>query len=85
MFVKHGRWMTVVFHNSRNAVWNAIQEAMLAAGFSLPMFVLWTSSRVPYRHNYRSSVTLGRESGSRPVGAWQASDLGSDSSVHQTL
>jgi hypothetical protein len=25
--------MTVVFHNSRNAVWNAIQEAMLAAGF----------------------------------------------------
>jgi len=25
--------MTVVFHNSRNAVWNAIQEAMLGAGF----------------------------------------------------
>src|SRR5437762_11172866 len=25
--------MTVVFHNSRNSVWNAIQEAMLAAGF----------------------------------------------------
>ena len=25
--------MTVVFHNSRNAVWNAIQEAMLSAGF----------------------------------------------------
>jgi DNA modification methylase len=31
--MKPGRWMTVVFHNSRNAVWNAIQEAMLAAGF----------------------------------------------------
>ena len=31
--LKPGRWMTVVFHNSRNAVWNAIQEAMLAAGF----------------------------------------------------
>ena len=31
--LKFGRWMTVVFHNSRNAVWNAIQEAMLAAGF----------------------------------------------------
>ena len=28
-----GRWMTMVFHNSSNAVWNAIQEAMLAAGF----------------------------------------------------
>ena len=31
--LKPGRWMTVVFHNSRNAVWNAIQEAMSAAGF----------------------------------------------------
>ena len=31
--LKPSRWMTVVFHNSRNAVWNAIQEAMLAAGF----------------------------------------------------
>ena len=31
--LKPGRWMTVVFHNSRNAVWNAIQEAMLGAGF----------------------------------------------------
>lgn len=31
--LKPGRWMTVVFHNSRNAVWNAIQEAMLVAGF----------------------------------------------------
>ena len=31
--LKPGRWITIVFHNSRNAVWNAIQEAMLAAGF----------------------------------------------------
>ena len=31
--LKPGRWMTVVFHNSKNSVWNAIQEAMLAAGF----------------------------------------------------
>ncbi|MBF0213219.1 MAG: DNA methylase [Magnetococcales bacterium] len=31
--LKPGRWMTVVFHNSRNAVWNVIQESMLAAGF----------------------------------------------------
>ena len=31
--LKPGHWMTVVFHNSRNAVWTAIQEAMLAAGF----------------------------------------------------
>lgn len=31
--LKPGRWMTVVFHNSRNSVWTAIQEGMLAAGF----------------------------------------------------
>ena len=31
--LKPGRWMTVVFHNSRNAVWNAIQEGLSAAGF----------------------------------------------------
>lgn len=31
--LKPGRWMTVEFHNSQNAVWNAIQEAMLHAGF----------------------------------------------------
>ncbi|MCW2238224.1 site-specific DNA-methyltransferase [Azospirillum canadense] len=31
--LKPGRWMTVVFHNSQNAVWNAIQEALLSVGF----------------------------------------------------
>ena len=31
--LKPGRWITVVFHNSRNAVWTAIQEALLSAGF----------------------------------------------------
>ncbi len=31
--LKPGRWMTVEFHNSQNSVWNAIQEAILRAGF----------------------------------------------------
>ncbi len=31
--LKPGRWMTVEFHNSQNAVWNAIQEALQHAGF----------------------------------------------------
>ena len=31
--LKPGRWMTVEFHNSSNAVWNAIQEALREAGF----------------------------------------------------
>jgi DNA modification methylase len=31
--LKPGRWMTVVFHNSRNSVWTAIQESLQIAGF----------------------------------------------------
>ena len=31
--LKPSRWITVVFHNSKSAVWNAIQEAMNKAGF----------------------------------------------------
>lgn len=31
--LKPGRWITVVFHNSTDAIWNAIQEAVNAAGF----------------------------------------------------
>jgi DNA modification methylase/DNA-directed RNA polymerase subunit RPC12/RpoP len=31
--LKPGRWMTVEFHNSKSSVWNAIQEALLKAGF----------------------------------------------------
>ena len=31
--LKPGRWMTVEFHNSKNSVWNAIQEALEEVGF----------------------------------------------------
>ena len=31
--LKPGRWLTLEFHNSRNAVWTAIQEALGHAGF----------------------------------------------------
>jgi DNA methylase len=31
--LKPGRWMTVAFHNSRSAVWAALQDALAAAGF----------------------------------------------------
>lgn len=33
--LKPGRWMTVEFHNSQNAVWNSILEALLRAGFMI--------------------------------------------------
>jgi len=32
-WLKPGRWMTVEFHNSHNVVWNAIQQALMEAGF----------------------------------------------------
>lgn len=31
--LKPSRWITIEFHNSQNAVWNAIQESLLTAGF----------------------------------------------------
>ena len=31
--LKPGRWITIVFHNSKASVWNAIQEALAHAGF----------------------------------------------------
>ncbi|MCA9693369.1 MAG: hypothetical protein KC636_27485, partial [Myxococcales bacterium] len=31
--LKPGRWITVEFHNSKNAVWRAIQQALGSAGF----------------------------------------------------
>lgn len=31
--LKPNRWITIEFHNSQNAVWNAIQEAVQRAGF----------------------------------------------------
>ena len=31
--LKPNRWMTVEFHNSKNSVWNAIQESLQKAGF----------------------------------------------------
>lgn len=31
--LKPNRWITIEFHNSQNAVWNAINEALLRAGF----------------------------------------------------
>jgi hypothetical protein len=31
--LKPSRWITVVFHNSKASVWNAIQEALAKAGF----------------------------------------------------
>jgi len=55
-WLKPGRWMTVEFHNSHNAVWNAIQEAMLAAGFVVADVRTLDKQQASYRQVTASSA-----------------------------
>ena len=54
--LKPGRWITVVFHNSRNAVWTAIQEAMLAAGFVVADVRIMDKQQGSYRQITSTAV-----------------------------
>lgn len=47
--LKPGRWMTVVFHNSHNSVWIAIQEALTAAGFVVASVATLNKQQGSYR------------------------------------
>jgi hypothetical protein len=57
--LKPGHWMTVEFHNSQNAVWNAIQEAMLRAGFVVADVRTLDKRKATYQtsYNIRGSKT----------------------------
>ena len=48
--LKPGHWITIVFHNSRNAVWNAIQGS-LGKRWDLwsPMSAPWDKQQGSYR------------------------------------
>jgi hypothetical protein len=54
--LKPGRWMTVIFHNSKNSVWNAIQEAMQAAGFVIADVRTLDKQQGSYRQVTSSAV-----------------------------
>lgn len=54
--LKPGRWMTVVFHNSSNAVWNAIQEALMVAGFMVADVRTLDKQQVSYRQTTSMTV-----------------------------
>ncbi len=54
--LKPGRWITAVFHNSENAVWTAIQEAMLAAGFVVADVRTMDKQRGSYRQVTSTAV-----------------------------
>ena len=47
--LKPGRWMTVVFSNSSNAVWNAIQESLERVGFIVADIRVLDKQRGSYR------------------------------------
>ena len=57
--LKPGRWMTVVFHNSRNSVWRAIQEALQAAGFIIAD--VRTLDKVQHSYRQVTSDTLKQD------------------------
>lgn len=84
--LKPGRWMTVVFSNSSNAIWRAIQEAMGAAGFVVADVRTLDKQQGSYRQvtssavkqdlvisAYKPSVTLAERftlGSSSPTSAW---------------
>ncbi len=54
--LKLGRWITVVFHNSSNAVWNAIQHAMVQSGFIVADVRMLDKQQKSYRQVTSSAV-----------------------------
>ncbi|MFO1153059.1 MAG: DNA methyltransferase [Rhodospirillales bacterium] len=54
--IKPGRWMTVVFSNSSNAVWRAIQEALGTAGFVIADVRTLNKQQGSYRQVTSSAV-----------------------------
>jgi len=54
--LKPGRWMTVVFHNSHNTIWIAIQEALLASGFVVASVAMMDKQQGSYRQVTSSAM-----------------------------
>lgn len=54
--LKAGRWVTVEFHNSSNAVWMAIQEALLSAGLVVADVRVLNKERETYKQNRQGVV-----------------------------
>jgi hypothetical protein len=54
--LKPGRWMTIVFSNSKNSIWRAIQEAIGAAGFVIADVRTLDKKQGSYRQVTSSAV-----------------------------
>ena len=53
--LKPGRWITIEFHNSKNSVWNAIQEAISKAGFVIADVRILDKKQV----SFKQATTIG--------------------------
>jgi len=54
--LKPGRWITVVFHNSSNAVWNALQDALWRSGFVVASVLTLDKKHRSYRQETSDTV-----------------------------
>jgi hypothetical protein len=59
--LKPNRWMTVVFHNSKASVWNAIQEAMTRAGFVVAQVTVMDRKQGSFKQVTSAGVGLERD------------------------
>lgn len=56
--LKPGRWITIEFHNSKNAVWNAIQEALTKAGFVVADVRMLDKKLMTYKQSQQGLVKV---------------------------
>src|SRR5262249_53288071 len=56
--LKPGRWMTIAFHNSQSAAWNAIQEAVRHAGFVLADVRILDKKLLTYKQSQQRLARL---------------------------
>jgi hypothetical protein len=49
--LKPGKWITIEFHNSSNAVWHAIQESLFASGFIVADVRLLNKGQETYKQS----------------------------------
>jgi len=68
--LKPGRWITVEFHNSKNAVWTAIQEALMRAGFVIADVRILDKQQV----SFKQATTAGAVKQDLVITAYRPND-----------
>lgn len=81
--LKSNSWMTVEFHNSSNAVWNSIQEALGDAGFVIASVRILdkkkgTTKQLSYAATVKHDLMISAYKPSAEVERKLASDFGAD-------